>query len=138
MIGLPVAAVILIDGQQVGATALPSNRLCLFTQAAVCPLCPPPGPRSPNLQSWREERDGNDATPPRGAASGKKKTLSIQNFSFFFLPAAEIIQRCGPQDVVRAPPRRRRGTCCTVYQHSSLTSPLFAAQSPGARINWIQ
>lgn len=78
-IGLPVAAVILIDGQQVGATALPSDRLCLFTQAAVCPLCPPPGPRSPNLQSWREERDGNDAMQPRGAAR-EKKTFSIQNF----------------------------------------------------------
>lgn len=42
-IGLPVAAVILIDGEQVGATALPSDRLCLFTQTAVCPLYPPPG-----------------------------------------------------------------------------------------------
>lgn len=82
-IGLPLAAVILIDGQQVGATALPSNRLCLFTQAAVCPLCPPPGPRSPNLQSWREERDGNDATPPRGAESEKKKKFYPKLFFFF-------------------------------------------------------
>lgn len=42
-IGLPVAAVILIDGGQVGATVLPSDRLCLFIQSAVCPPYPPQG-----------------------------------------------------------------------------------------------
>lgn len=42
-IGLPVAAVILIDGGQVGATVLPSDRLRLFIQSAVCPPYPPQG-----------------------------------------------------------------------------------------------
>lgn len=42
-IGLPVVAVILIDGGQVGATVLPSDRLCLFIQSAVCPPYPPQG-----------------------------------------------------------------------------------------------
>lgn len=42
-IGLPVAAVILIDVGLVGATELPSNRLCLFIQSAVCPPYTPPG-----------------------------------------------------------------------------------------------
>lgn len=42
-IGLPVAAVILIDGGQVGATVLPSDRLCLFIQSAVCPPYPQQG-----------------------------------------------------------------------------------------------
>lgn len=38
-----MAAVILIDGGQVGATVLPSDRLCLFIQSAVCPPYPPQG-----------------------------------------------------------------------------------------------
>lgn len=43
VIGLPVVAVILIDGGQVGATVLPSDRLCLFIHSAVCPPYPPQG-----------------------------------------------------------------------------------------------
>ena len=61
-IGLPVAAVILIDGGQVGATVLPSDRLCLFIQSAVCPPYPPQG-YIYWIYSHRERKKyANDAT----------------------------------------------------------------------------
>lgn len=63
-IGLPVAAVILIDGGQVGATVLPSDRLCLFIQSAVCPPYPPQGYIHwiYSRQERREKKYANEAT----------------------------------------------------------------------------
>lgn len=61
-IGLPVAAVILIDGGQVGATVLPSDRLCLFIQSAVCPPYPPQGYIHWIYSRQERKKYANDAT----------------------------------------------------------------------------
>lgn len=54
-IGLPVAAVILIDGGQVGATVLPSHRLFIYTVYRL-PTLPTTGLHSLNLQSSGEKK----------------------------------------------------------------------------------
>lgn len=116
-IGLPVAAVILIDGGQVGATVLPSDRLCLFIQSAVCPPYPPQG-----YIRWIYSRQERKNMLMR-LRSPEEKQKHFQ--SKLSTDVSVISGGISCTFNTRTPPR-------------TVSQPLFATLSPGADINWIQ
>lgn len=120
-IGLPVAAVILIDSGQVGATVLPSDRLCLFIKAAVCPLYPPLS----SIQ-WIYSHHGRKNMLIRPHSPEVKQKHFHSQISIVLSVISDWILCIFTTS-----------TAHTV-QYLCSSDPLCAARSLGAYINWTQ